>query len=52
MEVGGDFDHMLVCFGKEPIGLEFLPREPRFMMIEITMNCDGGHRNANPIGLD
>jgi hypothetical protein len=26
--------------------------ERRFMMIEITMNCDGGHRNAKAIGLD
>jgi hypothetical protein len=26
--------------------------ERRFVMIEITMNCDGGHRNAKAIGLD
>jgi hypothetical protein len=26
--------------------------EPRFMMIEITMNCDGDHRNARATGLD
>jgi len=26
--------------------------EPKFMMIEITMNCDGGHRNAQATGLD
>ena len=26
--------------------------EHRFMMIEITMNCDGDHRNAKAIGLD
>ena len=25
---------------------------PEFMMIEITMNCDGGHRNARATGLN
>jgi hypothetical protein len=48
--VGGDFDHMLVCFGKEPDELRSSSQgrvaERRFVMIEITMNCDGGHRNA------
>ena len=26
--------------------------KPRFMMIEITKNCDGGHRNTHATGLD
>ena len=53
--MGGDFDHMLVCFGEVPDELRRTfcrPRAEKIRMIEITMNCDGGHRNANPIGLD
>jgi hypothetical protein len=53
--VGGDFDHMPVCFGQEPLNCEHFPRaraEPKFMMIEITMIRDGSHRNAQATGLD
>ncbi len=53
--MGGDFDHMRMCVGRNRMLRGPFPRataEARFLMIEITKNCDGGHRNARATGLD
>ncbi len=50
--MGGDFDHILVCFPMNCGALLEGAGSGRFVMIEITMNCDGGHRNAQATGLD